>query len=295
MRNRLESLGRTMLIAATLAPAPVFVSDISESDGKTPQPVPIILPYAGLMSYEKYQLVKTEKESTQNNLPSIFSSGDKKRPLVAITIDDAGNSTNVKMALDIAKEKQVHLTFFPVGSVISSQKDLWKKAVEDGHEIGNHTFNHKQLPALSENEIKRQINLSQEALDKALGFSYPMHLLRPPGGGGGYRGGDPRLLKIAGGLGYSLVMWSVDPLYAVVVKPKNDREKLKKQNPDAVVEEKPVTSADFYQHVVSATGNGSIILLHFNRNDIGALGQIIDTLRERGLELTTVSGLFSGS
>lgn len=293
MKNRFENIGRTMLIAVSLAPSSVFASGISESDGKVFKPVPIMVPYAGIMSYDQFQLLKIGKESAQNNLPPIFSRGDKNKPLVAITIDDAGNPYMVKRALEIAKDKQVKLTFFPIGSVISSEKELWKRAIEDGDEIGNHTFNHKQLQLLSNEEIIKQIELSQEALDKALGFHYPMHLLRPPGGGGGYRGGDPRLLAITKKLGYSVVMWSVDPLYALIQGPKNEREKLRKEHPDIQQEEpKPVTSTDFYRHVVSATGNGSIILLHFNGNDIGALGLIIDTLRNRGLELTTVSGLF---
>jgi peptidoglycan/xylan/chitin deacetylase (PgdA/CDA1 family) len=206
----------------------------------------------------------SQSDTVATFIPAILSRGDPAGRRVAITIDDAWNAEMVKKALDTATSRGVKLTFFPVGAVLSSEKDLWRRAVSEGHEIGNHTFDHPSLTRLSNDRIVQEIQASQEALDGALGYHYPLHLLRPPYGNGGYNDGDKRILDLALSLGYAIVMWSVDPLRA----------------------------SSKYDHVVNNTHSGDIVLLHFNAPDINDLGRIIDTLRARGYILTTVDGLF---
>lgn len=201
---------------------------------------------------------------TESKLPGLFSNGDRNLPKVALTIDDAFSPALVSKALQIARKYGVKMTFFPIGRIVSSQADLWKQAIAEGHEIGNHTFSHRILTPLSSEEIKKDIENANAVLDGALGFHYSMRFLRLPGGAGGYSGGDPRLLKIAQGEGFSIAMWSVDP--------KN--------------------SSSTYDYVVSRVQNGDIVLLHFIEKDINVLDKIIENLQKRGFVLTTISGLF---
>lgn len=212
-------------------------------------------------------LTKEEPPSRKEmTFPSVIYHGDRNRSLVSLTVDDAWYGYQVERVLEISRSFGLKMTFFPVGRVISGQAELWRRAVEEGHEIGNHTFNHQALPVLSDREIIWNIQATENALDNALGFHYPMRLLRPPGGEGGYFGHvDSRLLRIAQSLGYSLAMWSVDPL------------------------KYPST----FGHVVSRVQNGDIVLFHFIQKDIEDLVRIIEYLKNRNLQPVTLSELFS--
>lgn len=200
-------------------------------------------------------------ETSSPRLPEIFSRGDGSKPFVALTIDDDQDGAMVQQALDIARQKGVRFTFFPVGNSLEKNAQLWQRAVSEGHEIGNHTFNHINLQTLSDAEIMSEIQSAQDALDRALGYHYQTRLLRLPYGRGGYQGGDPRIISIAQRMGYSIVMWSVDAS--------------KQSSSDA--------------------SNGDIVILHAQPADINSLGATIDVLKGRGLTPTTVSGLFAYS
>jgi peptidoglycan/xylan/chitin deacetylase (PgdA/CDA1 family) len=200
-------------------------------------------------------------------LPRLFFRADGAPSRVAITLDDAIDPTLVQRVLDLARETRTCLTIFPSGIAVAKNPALFRRAIEDGHELGSHGNYHQRLTDLPPAMIESELDRAQAAIDAANGAPYPLRMLRPPDGAGGYDGGDPKLMRIAEKRGLSIVMWDVGPF---------------EQPTDAV-----------RTKVLANASAGSIVLLHFVPNDVAALPSIIAGLRQKGLALVTVSGLFS--
>lgn len=213
-------------------------------------------------------------------LPQWIHNGPTDQPRVAITIDDmwgAFGADNATAAMDVAKAKNVKLTFFPTGGAIEDhialgRQDVWRRAISEGHDIGNHTYTHSNLTKLTDDQIRYEMQHTKDLLDQCLGPSspYTVRLMRPPGGGGGYvTGGDPRVMNVIESFGYSMTMWTVDANRV-------------KGNPA------------FINKVMAGAGNGTIVLVHFTEFTPAGFPTLIDRLRnERKLEPTSVTGLFS--
>ncbi len=212
-------------------------------------------------------------------LPPWIHNGPTDKPRVAITIDDMWGTfgaDNASAAMDVAKAKGVKLTFFPTGGAIEQhinlgRQDVWRRAVTEGHEIGNHTYTHSNLTKLTDDQIRYEMQHTKDLLAQCLGPSYPytMRLMRPPGGGGGFTsGGDPRIMNVIKSFGYSMTMWTVD---ANGVK----------------------GNTAFINKVMSGAGNGTIVLIHFTEFTPDGFPTLIDRFRAVQLQPTNVSGLFS--
>ena len=215
--------------------------------------------------------------SASGTLPPFIRSGPSTLPLVGLTVDDmfgASGADNVAVLLDIAKQKSVKFTFFPTGGALADhlaagRQGVWRRVIDEGHEIGNHSYTHANFTKLSDQQIRDELNRTQDELNKVLGFAYPMRMMRPPGGAGGFtNGGDPRIMKVIGTLGYSMVMWGID------------------SNGTA-------GNASYTTKILANARNGSIVLAHFTTYAVGNYPALIDGLRARKLEPTNVSGLFS--
>ena len=77
----------------------------------------------------------------------IAAVGEDKR--VALTFDDGPHPVYTKMLLEGLAERNVHASFFVIGKNISGREDLIAKMYEEGHLIGNHTFDHVKICDLS--------------------------------------------------------------------------------------------------------------------------------------------------
>ena len=129
-------------------------------------------------------------------LPPWIRNGPTDQARVAITIDDMWGSfgaDNANAAMDVAKAKNVKLTFFPTGGAIEDhirlgRQDTWRRAVAEGHDIGNHTYTHSNLTKLTDDQIRFEMQHTADLLAQCLGPSVPytMRLMRPPGGAGGF-------------------------------------------------------------------------------------------------------------
>lgn len=123
------------------------------------------------------------------------------RPCIALTFDDGPDSTTTPQVLDILARQEVKATFFVVGSHIAGREALLQRQHREGHEIGNHTWNHPDLSKLSPADVDLQIRATQDAVIAA-GVPMP-HLLRPP-----YGAIDER---VAGRIPLTIVRWNIDP------------------------------------------------------------------------------------
>ena len=130
-----------------------------------------------------------------------FAIGNADTPYIYLTLELGYEAGYTAKILDVLKENNVKATFFITAHYLNTQETLVKKMLDEGHIVGNHTVNHKELVNLSDEEIKKEINdLSKSIYDK---FGYEMTYFRPPKGE--Y---SERVIKLASELNYKTVLWS---------------------------------------------------------------------------------------
>lgn len=184
---------------------------------------------------------------------------DKK--LVALTFDDGPNPDTTSQLLDILKQEQVHATFFVLGSRAQYYPELVRRAADEGHQIGTHTYGHKQLTKLTDKERRDEIERANEAIENAVG-ALPT-ALRPPYGS--YND------DVKADAHMPVVMWSVDP------------EDWKYRDADTVCE-----------HIVSAVKDGDIVLLHdIYQSSVEGAQKAIQALKADGYTFVTVEQLLN--
>lgn len=201
----------------------------------------------------------------------IIKKGNEDQKVVALTFDDGPDEVYTPQVLDILKKYDVKATFFLVGENIERNADIVAREVEEGHEIGNHTYTHINVDKNGYNEIYNEIIKTQDLIKKITGEE--PKLFRPP-----YRAISKNMCDIIKNKNMNIVLWSnLDPrdwsnpgVYYIV------------NTIDTKVE------------------NGNIILLHdYNRvrssksQTVQALDSIIPKLKEKGYKFVTVSQLIN--
>jgi len=121
---------------------------------------------------------------------------------VALTFDDGPSIKYTAPILKILAEKNARATFFMLGKQVEKYPEIAKKIVEEGHEVGNHTYGHITVPNSSPAQLAAQIMKTNLVILQHTG-SYPLYL-RPPRGL--Y---DMRVRRIAKLMGQELVLWSL--------------------------------------------------------------------------------------
>lgn len=180
-------------------------------------------------------------------------------PAVALTFDDGPSTQYSSLLLDGLKERGVKVSFFLVGKNIEGNEEVVKRMYEEGHLIGNHTYNHVQLNKVSRQVAKEEIEKTGNKIYEITG-NYPVYV-RPPFGE--WREDLALTLKLLN------VSWSIDTL------------DWKTQNVDQTVE-----------IVKKQVKDGSIILMHDGyKTSVEAALKIIDFLKEEGYVFVTVDKL----
>ena len=125
---------------------------------------------------------------------------------IVLSFDDGPHPKNTPKLLNLLKRENIKALFFVLGQKIESSKnmDIVKRAFEEGHIIGNHTYSHPNLKKLSDEKIKSEILKTEELLKD---FLTVPKLFRPP-----YGSTNIRVNKIISELGYTNVFWNVDTL-----------------------------------------------------------------------------------
>src|SRR5699024_1572049 len=93
-------------------------------------------------------------------------------------------------------------TFFVLGNRVVNNEDILRRMLDEGSEIGNHSFNHKQLTTITSSEIKDQIQKTQDAVIEVVGTE--PKLMRPT-----YGSYD---VDLQTQIEMPLILWSVDTL-----------------------------------------------------------------------------------
>jgi peptidoglycan/xylan/chitin deacetylase (PgdA/CDA1 family) len=89
--------------------------------------------------------------------------------------------------------------------MVDASTKLIRRIVDVGHALGNHTYDHPYLPKLANEDVLSQVRRCQEAVERALGRTYPMQLVRPP-----YGSTNARVRAVLREAGYTLVGWHID-------------------------------------------------------------------------------------
>lgn len=125
---------------------------------------------------------------------------------IYLTFDDGPTPEITSWVLDILKEHQIKATFFCIGKNIEKNPTLFNKIIDDGHTIGNHTFNHRNGWNTSIEEYLDNIDLCKSEISKYKSkiLNLPTPLFRPPYGK--IKNTQSKKLRQ---LGYKIIMWDV--------------------------------------------------------------------------------------
>jgi len=113
-----------------------------------------------------------------------------------------GNEDTKKL-LEILKKHKVHVTFFMTGGWVESYPDDVKAIKEAGHDLGNHSQNHKNMSQLSDQEKTQELMSVHNKVKELTGVD--MQLFRPP-----YGDYDDKVVLNARENGYYAIQWDVD-------------------------------------------------------------------------------------
>src|SRR6478736_2544338 len=119
---------------------------------------------------------------------------------IYLTFDDGPTPDITEWVLEELQKHQVKATFFCIGKNIDSHPNLFKKVIDEGHSIGNHTYNHLNGWKTISEEYLKNIFLCQSEINKIK--SENDKLFRPPYGK--ISKSQSRILRK---LGYKIIMW----------------------------------------------------------------------------------------
>ena len=194
-------------------------------------------------------------------------------------LDDGPDPVVTPRILDTLREQELEATFFVVGRQVAENPGLLRRIVEEGHALGNHTYSHRDMADLTPAQMRRELRGTQRAVDDALGYHYPMSLMRPPYGSPYFDdpGALPAFREVVRGQGLFVVTWTVDP-----------RDYLFDGQPENVV--RRVARAD----KTGQRERDEVVLLHDTKPQTAeALPEIIAHYRSSGLRFAGVDELLA--
>lgn len=187
---------------------------------------------------------------------------ETKEKRIAVTFDAAWSADDTEELIEILNKYNAKCTVFAVGEWLEKNSEAAKAFFESGHELANHSNTHPAFSKLSREEIKNEIILCNEKIERIT--DEKCKLLRAPSGD--YTNES---LEVTEELSMKMIQWSVDSL-----------------------DWKLLTSEEMYARVISKTENGSILLFHNGvKNTPEALEKILSKLQEDGYSFVTVSEL----
>ncbi len=196
--------------------------------------------------------------SSEGSYNAIYN-GSQELNNVSIMINVYENTEVVTKMLELFKEKEVKATFFVGGCWADDNGAILKEIISQGHELGNHGYFHKDHKKLSESGNYNEINNCDKIVYALTG--YKMTLFAPPSGAF-----SKNTLKASKSLNYKTIMWSKD-----TIDWRDSDESL------------------IYTRATKNLKNGDFILMHPKTHTLNALPKIIDTIKEKGYNLVTVT------
>ncbi len=200
---------------------------------------------------------------TRSKWAHAYRYGDRTEARVAITVDD-WYEPNVWLPqfMAVAEEYGVKLTLYPSGFNLKVEdREYWQAALDAGHVIGCHFFQHRRLTERSFEQVLKDLEKYENTLDEVLGYHYEFYTVRPPFGAGLGQGGSSPVGRWIHSAGFDhIVLWDMD-------------------------------NTSNLKYALSHIKNGSIILLHANGPDLKFFRSLMEGLKDRNYEYVTVHDL----
>ncbi|MGW1499435.1 glycosyltransferase [Streptomyces mirabilis] len=182
---------------------------------------------------------------------------------LVLTFDDGPDPTWTPKVLDVLKKHHAHAVFFVTGTMTSRYPELVKRMVEEGHEVGLHTFNHPDLSFQSTKRIDWELSQNQLALAGAAGIR--TSLFRPP---------YSSFADAMDNKSWPVTEYIGTRGYITVVN-NTDSEDWQKPGVDRII-----------RNATPKGGKGAIVLMHDSGGDrhqtVQALDRFVPELQERG-------------
>lgn len=227
----------------------------SWSDGE----ILITLPWEDINTLLKSEYqnknVTKEKEILVPKTRDIEKLQNKK--VIAFTFDDGPNKKTTEYLINEVEKMDARVTFFVLGSRISYNEDTIKKAFINGNEIGSHTYSHRNLVKLTDDEVKDEINKTNHIIESVIGVE--PKLLRAP-----YGSINDKIVSYSN---MSIINWSIDS---------ND---WRLKNRDLIKKE-----------ILNYAADGKVVLVHdiYEESVHGAI-LAMKELEKQGYEFVTIS------
>lgn len=196
-----------------------------------------------------------------------ITKGDTSKNQVIFTFDGGSEDISAKQVLKILQKHKVKGTFFLNGKFIEKFPETTRGIFMNGNEIFNHTYDHKSLIKLTDEEIKEEFSKTERILKETLvGFDiYPSSYFRAP-----YGERDSRVITTAYANGYQSVFWTVDA--------KDWRES------------EGVTANDVKNIILSKLAPGNIYLMHLGDTITGSvLDDVFTEIESRGYKIVSLT------
>ena len=245
------TVGYTNGYGAGKKSVPAYTENKMEIDlDKQPKPLPDAAQVSTAIS----------KESNRQSEISVNGRIDPDKPMVALTFDDGPHPKYSMEIAEALKKNDALATFFVLGSRAEKYKSTVNKIAENGNEIGNHTYSHRELTRLKKVEIQSEIRKTSDIL-KAITGKTPF-LTRPS-----YGSVNDNVKTYAGS---PLILWSVDT------------QDWKSRDKDKIV-----------HRTMSTVKDGDIILMHdIYKSSADAAKVVISELKAKGYQMVTISQLY---
>lgn len=212
--------------------------------------------YRVIAAYKREGISKKSKKSRVCKVLADVIDPDKK--MIALTFDD-GPGRYTEDIVKCLKKNNGKATFFVLGCNVDSYKNALKAADKIGCQIGNHSYDHKNLTKLSEKEIQAQISQTDAKVKNVIGKA--PDLVRTPGGAVSD--------LVSKNVGKPIVLWSIDTL------------DWKTRSRDKTI-----------KAVMDDIKDGDIVLMHdIHEPTKNAVCFLIPKLKQEGYQLVTVSEL----
>lgn len=216
---------------------------------------------------------------TYSNKKYVMQKAKKKS--VVLTFDDGPSPEYTEPILNILKKYNVKATFFVVGSQVQKHCNILQRIYSEGHEIGNHSYNHPWMAKISSEEQQNEILQTQGMIQSCI--SYQPRWFRSP-----YASQNESTLKIAHQAGLNTALWTIDTqdwrksstTQSIIQKALNYQT-----NNIILMHDGVEPNPNFKHPEASLTRN----------NTVQSLETIIQRFQNNGFQFLTISEAFSGN
>lgn len=195
-----------------------------------------------------------------------INKGNTSDKVIALTIDDGSDGGNYTKILQVLKKHNVKATFFLTGAGANSHPQIIRNTIAQGHELGNHSYDHKNFTEISTSEMKLQLSRTETIVKKISGRTTKPYFRAP------YGSTNSTVLQTVGNEGYTYTFhWTIDTL-----------------------DWTGNSATTIYNRVMNNLQPGAIVLMHTGygaSGTVAALDRMIPAIKKQGYTFVTLSQL----